>query len=188
MLNVFAQIAFQGRAVRFGDELKIFVELFSFVRRGEIGAEEENQFIHYFGITQHGRFQIVVDDRVHVSFSDYLFTVLVTLSQNSITDGMKGADGARYAQITIDASSEFLDSFVSKGDNQNFTRINAAFFYKIAYFSSYRCRFTRSGPSDYQRMIFFRKHDFPLFPVERYSRIAGFENVVEIELLRFDMA
>ena len=100
---------------------------------------------------------------------------------------MKGADGARYAQITIDASSEFLDSFVSKGDNQNFARINAAFFYKIAHFGSHSCRFTRPGPSDYQRMIFFRKHDFPLFPVERYGRIAGFENVVEIELLRFDM-
>ncbi len=36
-------------------------------------------------------------------------------------------------------------------------------------------------------MVLFRKHDFALFSVERYGWIARLEDVIEIELLRFDM-
>ena len=130
----------------------------------------------------------MIDYRVHISALDNLFASLFALTQNRIADGVKRTDGTKYSQIAVYASSELLYGLVCKGDHQNLSWVDASFFYKIAHFGCYRCGFAGSGSGNYQRMVFFRKHHFALFPVKRYGWIAGFKYVIEIGFLRFDMA
>ena len=183
-LHVLVHIGAHRREVSLRDVIEEGIEVVTFVRRIEITAEEEDEFIHHLRLPQDVVLQVVVDDIEHETAVHHILLVGILLSENGIAGLVEGGDRAVYLQGLVNLVAKFAHGLVGERYDEYLFRCDVLAFHKVLHLGGHSGGLSRTSAGYDQHIVFVCENHLPLLFVQGDGRIDFGEYDVQIMLLR----